>query len=936
MKLFQGKSLRESKWFKPALIGAGVVALLLIALLAIPVLIDINTYRNQIVGQLEKTLGRKVQLGPMKLRVLPAIRVAVEQVQIGEDPAVAPGDFVTARAVRLQLGLFSLLRGAPEVSGIELDEPVITLIRQADAKWNWSTLKPLQSTEGQSAQPPFDLQVRNGKFTLIDRSVTPPTERNYTGVNVTLDDFSPQQAFNAAIRLKMPGEEGGTIAFEGKAGPIDKADAARTPIDARIRMEAVDLASLETLLGDGASQGRHAGILTSDVKLEGKLAEELRANGTIKAEQLRLVQGVEPARLPLEAEFALRARSEKNAAGEALISAAISLLQLRVGGTKADITGRIDRLPAQPAVDLQVKGEGVSLENLLESAYAFGFGPPAGTKAGGTASFDLHATGDAQAPALNGRADFRDLKFQNGSMPQPVTVSELRLAFNPNEITATPFRASLSRTTVELNNLRIADYSKQARAHLDVATANAQLDDLIRIAESFGARPGITAASGNASFKAAIDTNLGGAARAMTINGSGKLSGARLQAAGAAKPIEIANADLGFTGDSLRVDNLALKFGGSQISGWLQARDFDRPNATFDLKANQLSVAEMQQSLGAASAGSSGGGGSSAMTATGQIAIGKLLLDSLTATDVQSKVTLVNQVLSLDPMTLKLYGGAYQGAVRVNSAGAAPQIALNGNFNGLDINQFLSASGQRSSIYGRANGGINVNGQGDGSSDGLAKSLVGSGFIAINDGKFASFDLMKQVEVLGKLYNLPTGGAGTAFRSLKTNLTFERGRMRTDGLQILMDDLQVNGNGAIQLGDAPTIDYDLIVKLSQGLTKRVSAGSGGAAGLLAGLANVSSKLGNFFADSDSTLAIPIKMSGPLKQPVFGLNSAVLQQRAKTRLTERLVEGFTKDAGKEPPAEPGKEPPAKEPTKPKPVDLLKGVLEGLKKKEKEKP
>lgn len=930
------KSFRASKWFKPAVIAGGVVVLLLLALLAMPMLLDINTYRGQITSQLERTLGRSVQLGAMKLRVLPSVKVAVEQVRIGEDPKFAQGDFVTARAVRLQMGLMSLLKGSPEVSGIELEEPVVVLIRQPDAQWNWSTLKPLQATETPSSQPPFDLLVQNGRFTMIDRSVTPPSEKSYTGVNIALDDFSPQQAFNAVISLTMPGEKGGKISIEGKAGPIDRADSARTPIDARVRMEEVDLAGLESMFGDASTQGKHAGRLTSDVKVEGKLADGLTASGALKAEQLRLVENVEPAKTPLEADFALKARSEKSASGESAVSMVIDRCTLRVGGTKADIAGRIDRLLSRPAIDLQIKGDRVSLENLLESAYAFGFGPPPGTKAGGAATFDMRANGDAQALALNGRAEIQDLKFQNASMPQPMTVSELKLTFNPNEVTAAPFRASLSRTTVDLSNLKISDYSKQARAHLDVSTSDAQLDDLVKIAESFGVRPGVTAAGGNASFKAAIDANLNAPTRAMSIKGTGKLTGARLQAAQAAKPMEIANADLGFTGDSLRVDNLAMQFGGSQINGWLQVRDFDRPMANFDLKANQLSLAEVQQSMGSGSGGSGQrGDASSSMRAEGQVAIGKLLLDTITATDVQGKVKLANQVLTLEPLTLKLYGGAYQGMVRVDSASATPEIALNGKFNSLDINQFLSASGQRSSIYGRANGALNVHGRNDGSSDGLARSLAGNGSIAINDGKFGSFDLMKQVEVLGRLANLPTGGAGTAFRSLKSNLVFEHGRMRTDALQILMDDLQVNGNGAIQLGDAPTLDYDLVVKLSAALTKRVAAGGGGAAGLLSGLEKVSSKLGNFFTEKDSTLAIPLKVSGPLKQPSFGLNASVLEQRAKTRLTERLMEGLTKEPDKEPATEPGKEP-AKEPAKPKPADLLKGVLEGLKRKEKPKP
>lgn len=69
------QTLRSSKWFKPVMIAAGAVVLLLIALLAIPALIDINTYRGQITRQMEQTLGRTVKLGKMDLRVLPSIKI---------------------------------------------------------------------------------------------------------------------------------------------------------------------------------------------------------------------------------------------------------------------------------------------------------------------------------------------------------------------------------------------------------------------------------------------------------------------------------------------------------------------------------------------------------------------------------------------------------------------------------------------------------------------------------------------------------------------------------------------------------------------------------------------------------------------------------------------------------------------------------------------
>ena len=137
-------SFRTSRWFKPSIIFVGVLVLLFAGLLALPMLVDINTYHNQIASQLEQKLGRKVSLGKMGLRVFPSIKVTVDDLGIGDDPLVAQADFVRAKSVRLQLGLLKLLSGKPEVSGIELIEPNLTLIKTSPDKWNWGTLKPLQ------------------------------------------------------------------------------------------------------------------------------------------------------------------------------------------------------------------------------------------------------------------------------------------------------------------------------------------------------------------------------------------------------------------------------------------------------------------------------------------------------------------------------------------------------------------------------------------------------------------------------------------------------------------------------------------------------------------------------------------------------------------------------------------------------------------------
>src|SRR5262249_55059721 len=161
-----------------------------------PKFVDINTYRGQIVAQLEQRLGRSVKLGAMELSALPSIKIKVDDVAIGDDPQFARAEFVKAKSIKLRIGLWSLLKGNPAVSGIELIEPAVTLIKAKESKWNWGTLKPLQSAEKDSSQAPFDLLARDGQFTLIDRSVDPAVEKNYTGVNVELDGFSPRRSFD--------------------------------------------------------------------------------------------------------------------------------------------------------------------------------------------------------------------------------------------------------------------------------------------------------------------------------------------------------------------------------------------------------------------------------------------------------------------------------------------------------------------------------------------------------------------------------------------------------------------------------------------------------------------------------------------------------------------------------------------------------------------
>ena len=70
---------------RKALIACGVlIVLVVIAVVALPALVDANRYRGRIQSELQARTGRLVSLGQMRLSVFP-LAFRVENAVIGED-----------------------------------------------------------------------------------------------------------------------------------------------------------------------------------------------------------------------------------------------------------------------------------------------------------------------------------------------------------------------------------------------------------------------------------------------------------------------------------------------------------------------------------------------------------------------------------------------------------------------------------------------------------------------------------------------------------------------------------------------------------------------------------------------------------------------------------------------------------------------------------
>ncbi|MDQ6735833.1 MAG: AsmA family protein, partial [Nitrospirota bacterium] len=135
---------------KNVLIGFSlVIALLIVAVLLLPFLIDLNNYKDRYQPMIEEALNRKVALHDLRLTIIPRIGVRIAGFTVMDDPAFSQTPFASLTSLDIGIKLIPLLRGRVEVEEITLKEPVITVIKNQHGALNVSTI-------GKQGPPPSE------------------------------------------------------------------------------------------------------------------------------------------------------------------------------------------------------------------------------------------------------------------------------------------------------------------------------------------------------------------------------------------------------------------------------------------------------------------------------------------------------------------------------------------------------------------------------------------------------------------------------------------------------------------------------------------------------------------------------------------------------------------------------------------------------------
>ena len=379
-----------------------VVGVLIVLVLVVPFLIPVNQFRPTIEEKAAAALGRKVELGNLSLSLLSG-SLSADNVSIGDDPKFSSSPFLTAKSLKVGVEIMPLIFSKTlNVTGVTIDTPQVTLLHNPAGLWNYSSLgaSAAKSQAGEAkatkspdaSNPGADVSVK--KLTLTDGSIivgsTNSQKRStYDHVNVTASDVSMTSKFPVIVTADLPG--GGKFKLDGTVGPIDQADTALTPLEAKLTVDSLNLAStgfLDPSMGLG-------GILDLDGTLESK-GGEAETKGTAKLSKALLIAGGAPAGVPLTVDFNTKYNLRKNAG-------VLNPSTLKIGGAAAHLNGTYESAGEATVVHIKLEGKDMPAKDLEAFLPALGIHLPKGASLqGGTLNTDLTLAGPTNRLVTNG------------------------------------------------------------------------------------------------------------------------------------------------------------------------------------------------------------------------------------------------------------------------------------------------------------------------------------------------------------------------------------------------------------------------------------------------------------------------------------------------------------------------------------------------------
>lgn len=124
------------------LILAGIAAAFVIASVFVEsMLLNANRYRANAVSYVEKSTGKKVEIGRLAVTLFPKVTIRVDDFAVKSPPLFSPSYILKVARIDAELDGWALLHRQVVITAMVLEQPVVNLVSDPDGPWNFENPK---------------------------------------------------------------------------------------------------------------------------------------------------------------------------------------------------------------------------------------------------------------------------------------------------------------------------------------------------------------------------------------------------------------------------------------------------------------------------------------------------------------------------------------------------------------------------------------------------------------------------------------------------------------------------------------------------------------------------------------------------------------------------------------------------------------------------
>lgn len=672
-------------------------------------------------------LGRPVEIGKVRLRMLPQPGFDLQNFVVHDDPSFSAEPLLRAEEVTAAIRLAPLLRGRIEVSSLSLTEPSLNLVYNQAGHWNIENLlertakisvAPTAKTRSET-RPGFPyIEADRGRINLK----IGPEKKPYALTNA---DFSVwQDSENAwAMRLRaQPVRTDFNLSDTGLlkvSGSWQRATTLRgTPLQFTLQWDRGQLGQLTKLIS-GEDRGWR-GALSATLTLTGN-PEDLSITASSSVQDFRRYDIFADDTLRLAAHCVAHYSSADRTLRQIICGAP-------VGDGTVRVQGNLSGILQLHNYDFTLSAEELPIQALARLARHIKKDLPSDLLASGSLNVNLtmrSATdgrplfeGDGQTSAFRLRSALTRTDLELGQVPVAIVSTEAARKGSKNRRTgaapdlhpqethldAGPFMLPLGgpRPAVLRGWASRAGYSFYVQG-------DAQASRLLQLARTLG----IPAAQPTVLGTARIDLKIAGQWSGFAspkVTGTAQLDHVRADVRGLNAPLEIASARLNFSEDQLKVQNVSASLGESQWTGSLSLPrhcvSAQSCAVAFNLHTEELNTDQLNELFNPhppkrpwyhllSPSRTPQPSILTELRATGKLTASRMVVRDLTANHVATDAELQSGKLKLFDLRADVVGGKHSGEWQADFSVQPPVYSGAGSLEKISLDEFAKTTRDR-------------------------------------------------------------------------------------------------------------------------------------------------------------------------------------------------------------------------------------------------